>query len=191
MTESEKNNQNDNNKDGETTNSKEDITKILHKGGTIASFFFVGSGSVLLIVLSRVFHKETDKLHELNDIFKNPKARVVIGKDNGTQVIKKMKKITKQKQLMEVVKPVKKRKMVKASRSRATQMYEEEEKVFEPSPNQSFAYSLYDDHGQIEDQNTLYPSISGSKSEIEMRPIPQKSSSVNNRCCDTYPVHTE
>ena len=72
---------------------KKDITKMVHKGSTVLSFFFVGSGSVMLIVLSRVFHQETDKLHELNDIFQNPKARVVIGKDHGTQVIKKMKKI--------------------------------------------------------------------------------------------------
>ena len=76
---------------------KKDITKMVHKGSTVLSFFFVGSGSVMLIVLSRVFHQETDKLHELNDIFQNPKARVVIGKDHGTQVIKKMKKIVHKK----------------------------------------------------------------------------------------------
>jgi phosphotransferase system IIB component len=69
--------------------------KALHKGSTIASFFFVGTASVLTVIISKVYHKETDKLHDLNKIYKNPKARVVIGKDQGNKVAKKMKSLVK------------------------------------------------------------------------------------------------
>ena len=167
---------------------KKDITKMVHKGSTVLSFFFVGSGSVMLIVLSRVFHQETDKLHELNDIFQNPKARVVIGKDHGTQVIKKMKKIVHKNKLLKEVEPAKKKKkIVRANRPKKIKIDEKQNEI-EPMTNNSFNYSLYD--GNTEDQNsqTVYPRI--QKAEIEMQPMIRNQQKIQYQHCQPCPEMT-
>lgn len=114
------------------------------------------------IVLSRVYHTETHKLQELNKIYQNPKARVVVGKEHGSRVIKKMKTIANKNKGKEPH-PAKKRKLAKASKR--PRPVEEEERSAEAEPmmmNQSFNYSVFDG------QSDAYPSLNQSK-EIEMK----------------------
>lgn len=104
--------------------------KALHKGSTITCFFFVGTASILSVVLARKYHKEADQLHELNKIYHNPKARVVIGKDKGARVVSKMKKLVKQNK----AKDLKAKKQRKAARISKKAPVVEEEKEDEEEP---------------------------------------------------------
>ena len=58
----------------------------------MSNFFFIGVSTALTIVVAKSLHTEQHVLHELNDIYHNKKARVVIGRKKGEKLIKQMKK---------------------------------------------------------------------------------------------------
>lgn len=155
----------------------QNVLKALHKGTTIACFFFVGTASVLSVILARKYHEEADKLHELNKIYHNPKARVVIGRENGEKVVKKMKKFVKQTKAKEPH-PIKRRKSGKtlkvAPRIEEVKLDEEQEPL---KMDQSFNYSLYDEQ-PTEDKSG---SITEQPKEIELKKLeapPRKGTST-------------
>jgi len=45
----------------------------------LVSFFFSSSLTFVCVFVSHKYHEETEKLHKLNDIFKNKNAKVAIG----------------------------------------------------------------------------------------------------------------
>lgn len=75
------------------------MAKVVRKSIIIVNFLFVGASSVLTLVVSNALHTEQHKLHELNDIYQNKKARVVIGQEQGDIILKKMKKAVKKKRV--------------------------------------------------------------------------------------------
>ena len=60
--------------------------------GQMISFFFSSSITFICLFVSSKYHEETEKLHKLNDIFKNKNAKVAIGQKEGEKIAKKINK---------------------------------------------------------------------------------------------------
>ena len=64
----------------------------LKRFAQMVSFFFSSSITFICIFVSNKYHEETEKLHKLNDIFKNKNAKVAIGQKEGEKIAKKISK---------------------------------------------------------------------------------------------------
>ena len=58
----------------------------------LVSFFFSSSLTFVCVFVSHKYHEETEKLHKLNDIFKNKNAKVAIGQKEGEKIARKISK---------------------------------------------------------------------------------------------------
>ena len=58
----------------------------------LVSFFFSSSLTFVCVFVSHKYHQETEKLHKLNDIFKNKNAKVAIGQKEGEKIARKIQK---------------------------------------------------------------------------------------------------